>query len=288
MMMMSENPIPQASPLPVSSLNASDDTSLRLREAYSLGRAAWNELAVSYEQFEAQAVQANGGTPAAPTHAADFYLAVACANADQIAHEVLEARYLPALKRLIRVTITDPAAVDDVMQEVRMRLLAGPRPKIALYRGHGSLNGWLRTIAVHGARDHFRQRRLERKRHLVFSNAQRAESRDLTSDCDDRSACDHQQRECEQAWLKAIRDVDSIDFKLLHHRFALGMSIDVLSPIYAVHRATIARRVHRAAHRVRGLVRQTLSSEHGELSPRELDSMMCEWSSSAQTVALER
>jgi hypothetical protein len=81
--------------------------------------------------------------------------------------------------------------------------------------------------------------------------------------------------------------VDSGELGLLHDRFARGMSIDALSPIYAVHRATIARRVQRAVQRVRRIVRSSLATQHGELAPHELDAMMREWSSSTLELSLQ-
>lgn len=287
-MTTAENQNQQIPPPSSPSLDASDTESGAMLEAYALGRTIWPELTVTHEQFRAQAARANGGSAKAPACAADFYLSVACANADEHAHAVLEARYFPTLVQLVRATITDSAAVDDVMQEVRLRLLAGPQPKIGSYRGQGSLAGWLRRVAVHAARDHFRVEKIERRRQWMLYNAQNAELRASTSTSDERLDDRGQLQGCEHAWRKALQDVGTGDLDLLQRRFALGMSIDALSPLYAVHRATIARRVQRVAHRMRRVAREALGSEHQGLSPRELDAMMCEWSSRVETVALQR
>jgi RNA polymerase sigma-70 factor (ECF subfamily) len=261
-------------------------TNSAMREAHARGRSAWASLGVTYEQFHERATQANGGRAMVPSHAEDFYLSAACVNADALAHEALEARYFPMLRHVVKATVMDAAAVDDILQNVRMRLLAGAAPKIGSYRGNGSLGGWLRRVTTHAASDHCRAKKSERRRQRLLSLAQASHL------CDDpesaaRIAVDEHERECEQAWSKAMRCVGSADLVLLHDRFARGMSIDALSPIYSVHRATIARRVHRAVQRVRRIVRNSLATQHRGLGPHELDAMMREWSSSTSELPMQ-
>jgi len=260
--------------------NLVETTNGAMREAHARGRSAWSALGVTYEQFHSHATQANGGSYRVPTHAEDFYLSVACANADALAHEILEAQYFPMLRHVVKATVPDGAAVDDILQNVRMRLLAGAAPKIATYRGNGSLSGWLRTVTTHAARDDCRAKKSERRRQRLLFLAQPSHSGDDAESSARRIAAGQHEHECEQAWSQAMRCVASKDLDLLHDRFARGMSIDALSPIYDAHRATIARRVHRVVQRVRRIVRSSLATQHRELAPHELDAMMREWSSS--------
>jgi hypothetical protein len=37
---------------------------------------------------------------------------------------------------------------DELRQTLRVRLLAGPSPKIASYKGSGPLSGWVRVVAT--------------------------------------------------------------------------------------------------------------------------------------------
>jgi RNA polymerase sigma-70 factor, ECF subfamily len=263
------------------------ETSNAMREAHARGSSAWPALSATYDQFHRQATQANGGCAMVPSHAEDFYLSVACANADALGHAILEAQYFSMLRHLVQTMVTDGAAVDDILQNVRMRLLAGAAPKIGTYRGNGALSGWLRKVTAHAARDHCRAKKSERRRQRLIFLAQPSHPGDEADATARRIAADQHERECEQAWSKAMRSVNSADLHLLHHRFALGLSIDALSPIYAVHRATIARRVHRAMQRVRRIVHSSLATQHRQLAPHELDAMMCEWSSSTSELSMQ-
>jgi RNA polymerase sigma-70 factor, ECF subfamily len=259
-----------------------------MREAHARGKSVWASLGVTYDQFDQQATRANGGSARVPSHAEDFYLSVACANADALAHAVLEAEYFPMLRQAVRAMVPDGAAVDDILQNVRMRLLAGAAPKIGTYRGQGSLSGWLRTVTTHAARDHCREKKSERRRQRLLYLSQPGQPGDEPDATARRIAADQHERACERAWSNAMRSVDSADLHLLHHRFALGLSIDALSPIYSVHRATIARRVHRAMQRVRRIVRSSLATQHRELSAHELDAMMREWSTSTADLSMQQ
>jgi RNA polymerase sigma-70 factor, ECF subfamily len=262
-------------------------TNRAMREAHARGESAWPSLGVTYEQFQERAMLANGGRAMVPSHAEDFYLSAACMNAHALAHEALEAHYFPMLRHVVRATVMDAAAVDDILQNVRVRLLAGAAPKIGTYRGNGPLSGWLRRVTTHAASDHCRAKKSERRRQRLLFLAQPSHAGDDAESAARRIAVDEHERECEQAWSKAMRCVDSADLVLLHDRFARGMSIDALSPIYCVHRATIARRVHRAVQRVRRIVRNSLATQHRGLGPHELDAMMCEWSRSTSELPMQ-
>ena len=264
-----------------------DDTSEPSRAAYRRGASAWPALRVTYEQFREQSARANRGSVAPPSHPEDFYLCVACANADALAHDALEARYFPPLRAIVGAMLADAAAVDDVLQNLRMRLLAGSAAKIGSYRGHGPLGSWLRKVALHAARDYCRSTANERRRRRALCLAQQSQPCDEPEATALAIADARSERECEQAWSAAKGRMQRADIELLEHRFASGMSIDALSPIYAVHRATIARRVQRALQRVRRIARSALAAEHRDLAPYELDAMMRDWCARREASSLE-
>ncbi|HTV18044.1 MAG TPA: sigma-70 family RNA polymerase sigma factor [Polyangiaceae bacterium] len=269
--------------LPVSS--TSGETSRSIREAHARGASAWPALHVTCEQFHSQIVRASGEGAAAPSHAEDFYFCVACTNADTLAHELLEAGYFPQLRQIVQGVVMDGAAVDDILQDLRMRLLAGASPKIATYQGRGALGSWLRKAALYAARDYCREKTSERRRQRAISLQQELQPRD-EPDAAPRAA-NQNERECEQAWSTAKRHMPVADLQLLEHRFGSEMSIDTLGPIYAVHRATIARRVQRALQRARRLARNALAAEHRDLMQWELDAMMRDWCVARETSVQE-
>jgi len=66
-----------------------------------------------------------------------------------------------------------PQAVEEVLQEIRTRLLVGSNPKISSYRGSGALSGWLRSLAVNAAQDRVRSNIVQRGRLRRIAAAER-------------------------------------------------------------------------------------------------------------------
>lgn len=63
----------------------------------------------------------------------------------------MERELLPAVERFLARRERDPALVDEVKQRVRAWVLVAPAgglPRIAEYRGQGSLAAWLRVVAI--------------------------------------------------------------------------------------------------------------------------------------------
>lgn len=85
------------------------------------------------------------------------------ADGDPQGMQALLTIHGPMLARLIGRLTAWHADMDDVMQEVLLQVWN----KAGSYRGHGSLEGWLKRIAVNRCRNHFRalatwQRKLEK------------------------------------------------------------------------------------------------------------------------------
>ncbi|MEZ6120269.1 MAG: RNA polymerase sigma factor [Pirellulaceae bacterium] len=81
------------------------------------------------------------------------------AAGDNLAMQSLIAQFGPMLQRLIgRLTAWDDAS-DDLLQEVLVKAW----DRASEFRGTGSLEGWLRQIAVNQCRNHFRSQDLLRR-----------------------------------------------------------------------------------------------------------------------------
>jgi hypothetical protein len=61
------------------------------------------------------------------------------------------------------------------------------------------------------------------------------------------------------ALRRTIWSLPSADRRLLFNHFVVGMTIDVLSELYGVHRSTIARRIRRVTHQIGESVRANVS-----------------------------
>ncbi len=86
---------------------------------------------------------------AAPAHAADLALAFAVAAGDPVATRRFEAQVGGELVAAARAIDRDPAFVDEICQLARVRLIVGDGglPRIAGYRGAGSLRAWVAIAA---------------------------------------------------------------------------------------------------------------------------------------------
>jgi RNA polymerase sigma-70 factor (ECF subfamily) len=245
-----------------------------LREAYASGQQLWPDVPLSYPQFCAYLLRC--GDEPLPAYPAELYLCAACALGQPSAHRALEKSYFPPLSLAIRPLLRDRYAVEDVLQEVRSRLFVGSLPKIASYRGSGSLGGWLRSVAIHAARDHLRASKSSRQRLQKLAAAQRADAdgHALSVPANDEHAFRNDfVGACQWAWRAAIHSLTSMERKLLHHHFVSGLSIDILGKLYGVHRATVARRIRRAADRLSQGVRAALSARYRDWSGPALDAL---------------
>src|SRR5580693_185883 len=90
-------------------------------------RAAWPEIVVDEAAFAAQiaARLAPDATPdqARAVHAADLWIAGACAAGDARALALFDERYIGPLGGVLRATGLDPDQIDEVRQELRRKLL---------------------------------------------------------------------------------------------------------------------------------------------------------------------
>jgi len=112
--------------------------------------AAWPQLPLDVRVFVghvAERALATGLLPEA--HAADLYLACACAYGVPGAHDAFEACYAETLARAVARKNASPAFIDETSQQLRERLFVASDglPKIAEYGGRAALRTWL-TIAA--------------------------------------------------------------------------------------------------------------------------------------------
>lgn len=199
--------------------------------------------------------------------AAELALGLACANGDHTALMILERTYLSALPRQLAHMKLDEDTVDEVVQEVRRKLLVGDPPKIGEYAGKGSLRGLLKVTATRAAIS------------LIRKTGRVAPGDDPVIDAS-------QSHDLEASFLKreyrgvfrdsfeaAIRGLDRHERNLLRLHFLGKVTLQQLATMYGVHRATIVRRIASVREALeketRGKMRDAL-----KLDARELDSVM--------------
>lgn len=240
-------------------------------DAHAAGVSAWPHVHLTYEEL-CQYVTRCGYGEGLRAHPADLYLCAACALGHQSAYRAIEKTYFPKLSVGIYRMVKDTQVVGEVLQELRSRLFVGHLPKIATYKGSGTLCGWLCRVAMCVSSNYLRaaaaQRRLRSSLEQCVSVTHVAEDSP-----DERTFRNDRRRSCEQAWLSAVHSLDATDRQLLHRYFVAGLSIDRLGPLYSVHRATIARRIRRTTEHVRRQVRASLSSCYPGWNAQDLDAL---------------
>ena len=134
-------------PRPPSSLWSETD----LERAYSSGKKAWPELALSLDLFGGYLTQRIlSPTEAEEDSVQDLYLACACAHDIPGALPSFRARYFASVLSAAKSFDASPAFAEEVYQRLSETLFVGggqDQGKIARYSGRGPLAGFITTSA---------------------------------------------------------------------------------------------------------------------------------------------
>ena len=200
-------------------------------------------------------------------HEADLELAAACVAGDAAALAALDAGPLRDAAVHLKVLGFAAAAIDDVIQRARARLVvddAGPAG-LRAYRGRGPLAMFVRTTAVRIAIDDTRAA----KPHVELDALFAAPSPDPELEYMRKLYAEH--------LVAAVRD--AWDRIAPHERFLLSlriyesMTVDDLARIYRIHRASAARRAASARAALIGETRARLR-DRLQIGDSTLDSIL--------------
>ncbi|NVB83539.1 MAG: sigma-70 family RNA polymerase sigma factor [Kofleriaceae bacterium] len=159
----------------------------------------------------------------------------------------------------LRAMGMEPSAIDDVIADVRARLIAADGDRAAAllrYDGRGSLAGYVRAIVVRLAIDRLRAARPTASLDEVDEVAAFAIS--LEAELTKQAHADVVKAAFRRAW----EDVPPHQRLLLSQQVIDQLSIDEIAAVHGVHRATAARRCVAAREallvRLRGALREAL------------------------------
>jgi RNA polymerase sigma-70 factor (ECF subfamily) len=172
------------------------------------------------------------------THAADLYLAAACAAQVPAAQVAFDREYVRLVPMFISSLGIPPQLVDDVCQGVRVRVLSGSRPRIETYAAHGSLQAWLRLVATRAALD---MSIAEGRRKQTSDEEALGALVDTGDDPELRTVKERYQPVLQKALEDSLAALDAKQKTLLRMHVVDGLGIDALALVYRVHRATVAR-----------------------------------------------
>jgi RNA polymerase sigma-70 factor (ECF subfamily) len=221
----------------------------RVKEAH----AAWPDVPLADKHFAralAVGVESDVMAHLSRLHAGDLYLAAACAQGDETAIEHFEQQFLARVPAIVRRIERGEAAIDEIQQTLRARLLVGDGkgPKIAEYSGRGPLSGWLRVAATNEAL------MLKRKREVPHPSRE-LQARIIGSRIDPEGAIlrERHRDQFQAALDESLRALAPKERNLLRAYFIDEMTVAQLGVRFNVHTATAARWVQSA--------RQTLLDE---------------------------
>jgi RNA polymerase sigma-70 factor (ECF subfamily) len=227
-------------------------------------RAAWPNVNLDELAFVAQVTARLPvdvtSEQASAVHAADLWIAAACAAGDATAIAAFDATYLDPLGGVLRATGLDPDQIDEVRQELRRKLLVsqGEIPRIADYSGRADLRTWIRTAAIRAGIDLVRQRR-----DLPIEDEELAVLPAIADDPEVAHLKNRYRDELRTAIQEAIAELPPRDRLLLKYHYIDGFSIDRIGAMYDVHRATAARWLGSAREALSGRTHRMLCDQLG-------------------------
>lgn len=249
-----------------------------LASLYAVGREAWPRVPLPEADFLRHLAERlpPGDTAAvlAAVHAADLYLACACARGEPAAHEALERHVLPKAAAAVGRLKDTGVEAAEVLQHLRERLLVpegGRAPRVAEYQGNGPLAAWLRAAAVRTA---LNLRRAQGRRARAEEDAE-AEPLAVGTGADlELEYLRRNHREDFHAALKeALAALPARERTVLRLHVVEGLALERIGAMYQTHKSTVSRWVAKAREEVLAGARQRLA-ERLKLSSGELHSLM--------------
>ncbi len=243
----------------------------RVAEHHRAGAARWPSIGLPLEAFARRLSLHVPGTNAdflEGLHAADFFLASACAEGVPGAAELLAKEHFGLIPTFItRVSFAhDREKPEDVVRSVEAQLLVadGSRPaRIAEYSGKGALGGWLRVVAVR-----------------IALNANRKRDPATSSDVPDLDAgfdveLAYFKERYRAAFKVALEEAFARledDDRLVLRLHSVGTRGEEIARVTGVDRSTVMRRLARARQELFAATKRTLMQDL-KVTPDEFESI---------------
>ena len=187
-------------------------------------------------------------------HAQDLFLVAAVLNGQTAAIRHFDHEIARAAKAAARIDSSEPF-LDEVGQELRMRLLSGPEARLRTYAAAGSLKDWLRVAALRIGLNLKRGDRLVHAGELDFEH--------LLDASEPVGVERRYLRDFKDAIEASLGALTAHERTLLRLHFVDGLNIDRIGVIYSAHRATVARWLVRIREKVFEQAKAELAERHG-------------------------
>ena len=250
-----------------------------LADAIAAGRVTWPDVPLPDDDFIrhiAACLPADAELAAglAGLHAADLYLACACARGEPRALARFDEHYLAGIGRAWSGTHRFADFVDEVRQVLRVRLLVGDGgapPRIATYAGRGPLGAWVRMAATRLAIN------------LRQGMAPVASGDDEDDDAASLRAPEHDPEleylkvryaaELGEALRTTLAALSARTASVLRLHYQEGVTVDAIGTMYRVSGRTVQRWLAEARATILAETRRLLKERLG-VSESQLDSLI--------------
>lgn len=238
--------------------------------AWTRGKQARPSIGISLEQFRAHVAARLSADELADACLDDLHLACACVLRDPAAAAAFEAEVMPFIDAAL--STWDRTLADETRQRLRASLLvdhAGRGPLLARYDGRGALRRWVRVVAAREAGRGWRADAVEVPvdDDVLFDLlAPQADPAVAAIQRDGAAAF-------KAAFITSLGELDRRERAVLRMHVLDGLTIDEIAPLYAVHRATVARWVASAKLDVLARTRKRLMAELG-IEGNDVDSLI--------------
>lgn len=245
-----------------------------VEQAWLACREARPGVAVTLDRFRAHLEAHRGDLPVEDQLATscldDIYLVAACIAGDPGAVAAIEREIIPIIDLVL--ASWSPTVIDETRQKLRAMLVVDHRgrgPLLAQYSGRGALRRWVRVVA---AREAGKTWRADTAAMPVDDTAlfdALAPPADPMLSAVKRDAA----VAFKTAFVAALGELEPRERAALRMHVLDGLSIDEIAPMYAVHRATVARWIAAAKDTVLDKTRRALARDL-KLDRDEVDSLI--------------
>lgn len=242
-------------------------------EAMARARACWPQLSVDDDELRDWLLaRVDERTDLSRMHVGDLLLACACARGDATALTAFHAAFAGDLATVFARSRARGTDASDLRQLLDVHLFLaenGRPPRIAEYRGAGSLRTWIRVVATRVALN--AGRRKSSQDDALTSQIERRLGDATDLELDWLKA--HYRSAFRQALGAALAELPAADRSLLRLAVVHNLSATGVAAIYRVHRATAKRWIARVRKSVHDATRTKLRAALG-IDVAELDSIM--------------
>ncbi len=232
-----------------------------LAEHLTRARATWPNVHLDGEDFAQHlaACAPDARDPAealAAMHTSDLYLAAACAAGLDSAIAAFESEVMSQVPRAVSRVDSNRAFIENVMEEVRVKLLVGDgrAPRISTYLGRGPLSSWVMVVAVRTAYG------IKRKRGKEIPTPE-LDVPLLQGDAELAHLRKQVREPFGRAFRAALAELSTRDRNVLRLYLIEEVGTESIARMYRVHRATVARWIARSRDSVANGTRKRLRKE---------------------------